>query len=289
MPSLPNAFGPYYVQDLQKTRAKRRSDLCCTLVLILLVCSYATIQALSTLVEKQFVNVCSDEPTPRMLCEDWVFRQCSYHGDNVGVFTSSAASMSPAGGAISNPVSTPVNAPAGQTNSNNGGQSQNNGGQSHNQGAQQNNNGGQHNNQGVQPNPPSSRHLTSSGSECSNTQCNPLTDVGECPIMDVVNPAFCTTWHGGNMDTSSSADGSFMTYHPGNNCPSEHETGTITMTCCGAREMKLQEKFLAWLGLVGGIIGLIKTALAVASDQLGCAAASSSGGGERDGDRKSVV
>ena len=101
--------------------------------------------------------------------------------------------------------------------------------------------------------------------------------------MDVVNPAFCTTWHGGNMDTSSSSDGSFMTYQPGDNCPSELETGTIRMTCCGAREMKLQEKFLAWLGLVGGIIGLIKTVLAVASDQLGgCAAAGDrNGAGER--------
>ena len=103
--------------------------------------------------------------------------------------------------------------------------------------------------------------------------------------MDVVNPAFCTTWHGGNMDTSGSSDGSFIAYHPGDNCPSEHESGTIRMTCCGAREMKMQEKLLAWAGLVGGIIGLIKAVLAVASDQLHCSERTSGGdGGQGDGD-----
>jgi hypothetical protein len=56
---------------------------------------------MSTLVEKQYANVCEDNPTPtpKLLCDDWVFRQCSYHGGNVGVYVSSSSTTSQAGSA----------------------------------------------------------------------------------------------------------------------------------------------------------------------------------------------
>jgi hypothetical protein len=44
------------------------------------------------------VSVCEYNPTPKLLCNDcWVFRQRSYHGDNVGVYASSSSITSQAG------------------------------------------------------------------------------------------------------------------------------------------------------------------------------------------------
>jgi hypothetical protein len=227
---------------------------------------------MSTLAQNQFVNVCDDKPTPKMVCEDWVFRQCSYSGDNVGVYVSTSEKMSPSNNAV---VNNNNNEPNKNNINNNDPNNQN---VNNNDPNNQNNNNNDPNNQNnpvngnQQPPPPNGDRRLLGSSSC--TECNPLSDVGDCPMMDVVNPAFCTTWNGGNMDTTANPNGLFVPYHPNDHCPYENSEGMVNMTCCGARQMLWSEKLLAWLGLVGGIMGIVKTFLALISDQLPGAKAS---------------
>ena len=72
--------------DKAKTEARFKWDLTLSLLALAIIGAYAAVSVIDILTKTSYEGICSNENvTAKVLCDDWVFRQCSYFGDQVGV------------------------------------------------------------------------------------------------------------------------------------------------------------------------------------------------------------
>lgn len=82
---IPTLFKHLQV-DKAKTEARYTWDLIMSLVALAIIGAYAAISVIDILTKTSYEGICSNENvTAKILCDEWVFRQCSYFGDQVGV------------------------------------------------------------------------------------------------------------------------------------------------------------------------------------------------------------
>ena len=82
---IPTLFTHLQV-DKALTQARYKWDLLMSLIALLIIAAYAAFSVIDLLTKTTYEGICSnDNVTAKILCDDWVFRQCSYFGDQVGV------------------------------------------------------------------------------------------------------------------------------------------------------------------------------------------------------------
>ena len=252
---IPTLF-QHYQEDRQLTQRRFKFDLVVSLVAIIVVLLVAIASIVDLLTKTTYEGICADENiTPKMLCDDWSFRQCSYFGNTVGTKASSSRrrlSGDPPnnGGNPPNDGGNPPN--DGGNPPNDGGNPPNDGGNPPNDGGNPPNDGGDANNGAGDAN---NQNQVVGGMSLTKEECE-ISQGGGCPAFDVTSRNFCTNYKGGNMDE----DGILYTYLWTSETEvefSEAPAGKGAVICCGQIVHAAIGKLVMWLGIMGGAIGAI--------------------------------
>ena len=82
---IPTLFN-HQLKDKKLSEARYKWDVILSLVALILIAVYAIFSITDVLTKTTYEGICKNSGvTAKELCDDWVFRQCAYWGDQIGV------------------------------------------------------------------------------------------------------------------------------------------------------------------------------------------------------------